>query len=110
MKNNFYKICSICSLFIVFFMVISCANDAETKYMVVQVPAEEKEKTYSVNVLNNIICKEILQGNDRVYFKEGAEDIPYVNIEKLRNYFTVEYPEKYKVLITSNNKITLQQL
>ena len=107
MKNNFYKICSICSLFIVFFMVISCANDAETKYIVtnqiVQVPAEEQEKTYSVNVLNNIICKEILQGNDRVYFKEGAEDIPYVNIEKLCNYFTVEYPEKYKVLITSNN-------
>ena len=103
MKNNFFKICTICSLFIVFFMVISCANDAETKYMIVQVPAEEQEKTYSVNVLNNIICKEILQGNDRVYFKEGAEDIPYVNIEKLRNYFTVEYPEKYKVLITSNN-------
>ena len=47
MKNNFYKICSICSLFIVFFMVISCANDAETKYIVanqiVQVPAEEQE-------------------------------------------------------------------
>lgn len=103
MKNNFFKICTICSIFIVFFMVISCANDAETKYMIVQVPAEEQEKTYSVNVLNNIICKEILQGNDRVYFKEGAEDIPYVNIEKLRNYFTVEYPEKYKVLITSNN-------
>lgn len=103
MKNNFFKICTICSLFIVFFMVISCSNDAETKYMIVQVPAEEQEKTYSVNVLNNIICKEILQGNDRVYFKEGAEDIPYVNIEKLRNYFTVEYPEKYKVLITSNN-------
>lgn len=103
MKNNFFKICTICSLSIVFFMVISCANDAETKYMIVQVPAEEQEKTYSVNVLNNIICKEILQGNDRVYFKEGAEDIPYVNIEKLRNYFTVEYPEKYKVLITSNN-------
>ena len=103
MKNNFFKICTICSIFIVFFMVISCANDAETKYMIVQVPAEEQEKTYSVNVLNNIICKEILQGNDRVYFKEGAEDISYVNIEKLRNYFTVEYPEKYKVLITSNN-------
>ena len=104
MKNNFYKICSICSLFIVFFMVISCANDAETKYMVVQVPAEEKEKTYSVNVLNNIICKENLQGIDCLYFKEGAEDIPYVNIEELCNYyFTVEYPEKYKVLITSKN-------
>lgn len=108
MKNNFFKICTICSLFIVFFMVISCANAAETKYIVinqiVQVPAEEQEKTYSVNVLNNIICKEILQGNDRVYFKEGAEDIPYVNIEKLCNYyFTVEYPEKYKVKITSNN-------
>lgn len=103
MKNNFFKICTICSIFIAFFMVISCANDVETKYMIVQVPAEEQEKTYSVNVLNNIICKEILQGNDRVYFKEGAEDIPYVNIEKLRNYFTVEYPEKYKVLITSNN-------
>lgn len=100
MKNNFFKICTICSLSIVFFMVISCANDAETKYMIVQVPAEEQEKTYSVNVLNNIICKENLQG---IYFKEGAEDIPYVNIEKLRNYFTVEYPEKYKVLITSNN-------
>ena len=96
MKNNFFKICTICSLFIVFFMVISC-------YMIVQVPAEEQEKTYSVNVLNNIICKEILQGNDRVYFKEGAEDIPYVNIEKLCKYFTVEYPEKYKVKITSNN-------
>ena len=104
MKNNFYKICSICSLFIVFFMVISCANDAETKYMVVQVPAEEQEKTYSVNVLNNIICKENLQGIDCLYFKEGAEDIPYVNIEELCNYyFTVEYPEKYKVLITSKN-------
>ena len=104
MKNNFYKICSICSLFIVFFMVISCSNDAETKYMVVQVPAEEKEKTYSVNVLNNIICKENLQGIDCLYFKEGAEDIPYVNIEELCNYyFTVEYPEKYKVLITSKN-------
>ena len=104
MKNNFFKICTICSLFIVFFMVISCANDAETKYMIVQVPAEEKEKTYSVNVLNNIICKENLQGIDRLYFKEGAEDIPYVNIEELCNYyFTVEYPEKYKVLITSNN-------
>lgn len=108
MKNNFYKICSICSLFIVFFMVISCANDAETKYIVtnqiVQVPAEEKEKTYSVNVLNNIICKENLQGIDCLYFKEGAEDIPYVNIEELCNYyFTVEYPEKYKVLITSKN-------
>ena len=88
-------------------MVISCANDAETKYIVtnqiVQVPAEEKEKTYSVNVLNNIICKENLQGIDCLYFKEGAEDIPYVNIEKLCKYFTVEYPEKYKVLITSNN-------
>lgn len=108
MKNNFYKICSICSLFIVFFMVISCANDAETKYIVtnqiVQVPEEEQEKTYSVNVLNNIICKEVLQGKDRAYFKEGAEDIPYVNIEVLCNNFTtVEYPEKYKVLITSNN-------
>ena len=108
MKNNFYKICSICSLFIVFFMVISCANDAETKYIVtnqiVQVPAEEQEKTYSVNVLNNIICKENLQGIDCLYFKEGAEDIPYVNIEELCNYyFTVEYPEKYKVLITSKN-------
>lgn len=104
MKNNFFKICTICSLFIVFFMVISCANDAETKYMIVQVPAEEKEKTYSVNVLNNIICKENLQGIDCLYFKEGAEDIPYVNIEELCNYyFTVEYPEKYKVLITSNN-------
>ena len=89
-------------------MVISCANDAETKYIVtnqiVQVPAEEKEKTYSVNVLNNIICKENLQGIDCLYFKEGAEDIPYVNIEELCNYyFTVEYPEKYKVLITSKN-------
>ena len=104
MKNNFFKICTICSLFIVFFMVISCSNDAETKYMVVQVPAEEQEKTYSVNVLNNIICKENLQGIDRLYFKEGAEDIPYVNIEELCNYyFTVEYPEKYKVLITSKN-------
>ena len=104
MKNNFYKICTICSLFIVFFMVISCANDAETKYMIVQVPAEEQEKTYSVNVLNNIICKEVLQGTARAYFKEGAEDIPYVNIEVLCNNFTtVEYPEKYKVLITSNN-------
>lgn len=104
MRNNFYKICSICSLFIVFFMVISCSNDAETKYMVVQVPAEEQEKTYSVNVLNNIICKENLRGIDCLYFKEGAEDIPYVNIEKLCNNFTtVEYPEKYKVLITSNN-------
>ena len=108
MKNNFFKICTICSLFIVFFMVISCANDAETKYIVtnqiVQVPAEEQEKTYSVNVLNNIICKENLQGIDRLYFKEGAEDIPYVNIELLCNNFTtVEYPEKYKVLITSNN-------
>ena len=104
MKNNFFKICTICSLFIVFFMVISCSNDAETKYMVVQVPAEEKEKTYSVNVLNNIICKENLQGIDCLYFKEGAEDIPYVNIEELCNYyFTVEYPEKYKVLITSKN-------
>ena len=103
MRNNFYKICSICSLFIVFFMVISCSNDAETKYMVVQVPAEEQEKTYSVNVLNNIICKENLRGIDCLYFKEGAEDIPYVNITELCNYFTVEYPEKYKVLITSNN-------
>ena len=107
MKNIFFKICTVCSLFIVFFMVISCANDAETKYIVtnqiVQVPAEEKEKTYSVNVLNNIICKENLQGIDCLYFKEGAEDIPYVNIEKLCKYFTVEYPEKYKVLITSNN-------
>ena len=104
MKNNFFKICTICSLFIVFFMVISCANDAETKYMIVQVPAEEQEKTYSVNVLNNIICKEVLQGTARAYFKEGAEDIPYVNIEELCNNFTtVEYPEKYKVLITSNN-------
>ena len=108
MRNNFYKICSICSLFIVFFMVISCSNDAETKYIVtnqiVQVPAEEQEKTYSVNVLNNIICKETLQGKARAYFKEGAEDIPYVNIEELCNYYsTVEYPEKYKVLITSNN-------
>lgn len=108
MKNNFFKICTICSLFIVFFMVISCANDAETKYIVanqiVQVPAEEQEKTYSVNVLNNIICKENLQGIDCLYFKEGAEDIPYVNIEELCNYyFTVEYPEKYKVLITSKN-------
>lgn len=104
MKNNFFKICTICSLFIVFFMVISCANDAETKYMIVQVPAEEQEKTYSVNVLNNIICKENLQGIDCLYFKEGAEDIPYVNIEALCNDdFTVEYPEKYKVLITSNN-------
>lgn len=84
-------------------MVISCSNDAETKYMIVQVPAEEQEKTYSVNVLNNIICKENLQGIDCLYFKEGAEDIPYVNIEKLCKYFTVEYPEKYKVLITSNN-------
>lgn len=37
------------------------------------------------------------------YFKEGAEDIPYVNIEVLCDDFTVEYPEKYKVLITSNN-------
>ena len=104
MKNNFFKICTICSIFIVFFMVISCANDAETKYMIVQVPAEEQEKTYSVNVLNNIICKENLRGIDCLYFKEGAEDIPYVNIEELCNYyFTVEYPEKYKVLITSNN-------
>lgn len=104
MKNNFFKICTICSLFIVFFMVISCSNDAETKYMIVQVPAEEQEKTYSVNVLNNIICKENLQGIDCLYFKEGAEDIPYVNIEALCNDdFTVEYPEKYKVLITSNN-------
>ena len=107
MKNIFFKICTVCSLFIVFFMVISCANDAETKYIVtnqiVQVPAEEKEKTYSVNVLNNIICKENLQGIDRLYFKEGAEDIPYVNIEVLCDDFTVEYPEKYKVLITSNN-------
>lgn len=107
MKNNFFKICTICSLFIVFFMVISCSNDAETKYIVtnqiVQVPAEEQEKTYSVNVLNNIICKENLQGIDRLYFKEGAEDIPYVNIEVLCDDFTVEYPEKYKVLITSNN-------
>lgn len=103
MKNDFFKICTICSLFIVFFMVISCSNDAETKYMIVQVPAEEQEKTYSVNVLNNIICKENLQGIDCLYFKEGAEDIPYVNIEKLCKYFTVEYPEKYKVLITSNN-------
>lgn len=84
-------------------MVISCANDAETKYMIVQVPAEEQEKTYSVNVLNNIICKETLQGKARAYFKEGAEDIPYVNIEVLCDDFTVEYPEKYKVLITSNN-------
>lgn len=110
MKNNFYKICSICSLFIVFFMVISCANDAETKYIVtnqiVQVPEEEQEKTYSVNVLNNIICKENLQEIDRLYFKEGAEDIPYVNIEVLCDDFTVEYPEKYKVLITSNNNYT----
>ena len=104
MKNNFYKICLICSLFIVFFMVISCANDAETKYMIVQIPAEEQEKTYSVNVLNNIICKETLQGKARAYFKEGAEDIPYVNITALCNDdFTVEYPEKYKVSITSNN-------
>lgn len=104
MKNIFFKICTVCSLFIVFFMVISCSNDAETKYMIVQVPAEEKEKTYSVNVLNNIICKENLQGIDCLYFKEGAEDIPYVNIEELCNNFTtVEYPEKYKVLITSNN-------
>ena len=108
MKNNFYKICTICSLFIVFFMVISCSNDAETKYIVtnqiVQVPEEEQEKTYSVNVLNNIICKETLQGKARAYFKEGAEDIPYVNITELCNNFTtVEYPEKYKVLITSNN-------
>lgn len=104
MKNIFFKICTVCSLFIVFFMVISCSNDAETKYMIVQVPAEEKEKTYSVNVLNNIICKENLQGIDCLYFKEGAEDIPYVNIEELCNYyFTVEYPEKYKVLITSKN-------
>lgn len=103
MKNDFFKICTICSLFIVFFMVISCSNDAETKYMIVQVPAEEQEKTYSVNVLNNIICKENLQGIDCLYFKEGAEDIPYVNIEKLCKYFTVEYPEKYKVLITSKN-------
>lgn len=108
MKNIFFKICTICSLFIVFFMVISCANDAETKYIVtnqiVQVPAEEQEKTYSVNVLNNIICKENLRGIDCLYFKEGAEDIPYVNIEELCNYyFTVEYPEKYKVLITSKN-------
>lgn len=104
MKNDFFKICTICSLFIVFFMVISCSNDAETKYMIVQVPAEEQEKTYSVNVLNNIICKENLQGIDCLYFKEGAEDIPYVNIEALCNDdFTVEYPEKYKVLITSNN-------
>ncbi|MEE1269176.1 MAG: S41 family peptidase [Treponema sp.] len=38
-----------------------------------------------------------------MYFKEGAEDIPYVNIEVLCDDFTVEYPEKYKVLITSNN-------
>ncbi|MDY4767245.1 MAG: hypothetical protein SO238_02340 [Treponema sp.] len=75
-------------------MVISCSNDAETKYMIVQVPAEEQEKTYSVNVLNNIICKETLQGKARAYFKEGAEDIPYVNIEALCNDdFTVEYPE-----------------
>lgn len=108
MKNIFFKICTICSLSIVFFMVISCANDAETKYIVtnqiVQVPEEEQEKTYSVNVLNNIICKENLQGIDCLYFKEGAEDIPYVNIEALCNDdFTVEYPEKYKVLITSNN-------
>lgn len=105
MKNHFFKICTICSLSIFYciFMVISCANDAETKYMIVQVPAEEQEKTYSVNVLNNIICKENLQGIDRLYFKEGAEDIPYVNIEVLCDDFTVEYPEKYKVLITSNN-------
>ncbi|MBQ5908642.1 MAG: hypothetical protein IIW80_11410 [Treponema sp.] len=104
MKNNFFKICTICSISIVFFMVISCSNDAETKYMIVQVPAEEKEKTYSVNVLNNIICKENLLGTAKAYFKEGAEDIPYVNIELLCNNFTtVEYPEKYKVLITSNN-------
>lgn len=108
MKNNFFKICTICSLFIVFFMVISCANDAETKYIVtnqiVQVPEEEQEKTYSVNVLNNIICKETLLGTAKAYFKEDAEDIPYVNIEQLCNNFTtVEYPEKYKVLITSNN-------
>ena len=61
MKNNFYKICSICSLFIVFFMVISCANDAETKYMIVQVPAEEQEKTYSVNVLNNKFAKRLFR-------------------------------------------------
>lgn len=54
--------------------------------------------------MNNIICKEVLQGTARAYFKEGAEDIPYVNIEVLCNNFTtVEYPEKYKVLITSNN-------
>ncbi len=54
--------------------------------------------------MNNIICKENLQGIDCLYFKEGAEDIPYVNIEALCNDdFTVEYPEKYKVLITSNN-------
>lgn len=108
MKNHFFKICTICSLSIVFFMVISCSNDAETKYIVtnqiVQVPAEEQEKTYSVNVLNNIIYKENLRGIDCLYFKEGAEDIPYVNIEELCNYyFTVEYPEKYKVLITSKN-------
>ncbi|MDY5885337.1 MAG: S41 family peptidase, partial [Treponema sp.] len=90
--------------FIVFFMVISCSNAAETKYMIVQVPAEEQEKTYSVNVLNNIICKEFRSGDARAYFKEGAEDIPYVNIEQLCNNFTtVEYPEKYKVKITSNN-------
>ncbi|MCI6545283.1 MAG: hypothetical protein MR494_02620 [Spirochaetia bacterium] len=85
-------------------MVISCSNAAETKYMIVQVPAEEQEKTYSVNVLNNIICKEFRSGDARAYFKEGAEDIPYVNIEQLCNNFTtVEYPEKYKVKITSNN-------
>lgn len=104
MKNIFFK--NLYSLFSFYciFMVISCSNDAETKYMIVQVPAEEKEKTYSVNVLNNIICKENLQGIDCLYFKEGAEDIPYVNIEELCNYyFTVEYPEKYKVLITSKN-------
>lgn len=53
--------------------------------------------------MNNIICKENLQEIDRLYFKEGAEDIPYVNIEVLCDDFTVEYPEKYKVLITSNN-------
>ena len=107
MKNNFLKNLYNLFSFYCIFMVISCANDAETKYIVtnqiVQVPEEEQEKTYSVNVLNNIICKETLQGKARAYFKEGAEDIPYVNITELCNYFTVEYPEKYKVLITSNN-------
>ena len=46
-------------------MVISCANDAETKYIVtnqiVQVPAEEQEKTYSVNVLNNKFAKRLFR-------------------------------------------------